>query len=94
MTVLAGIFSASFRVWARGAWHSPSELSRSAMDKTGYTSPSLPPRVYRQSMSRSGDEKARLRALIEGPRGHWRTRRRTLLRRGNGEAMCAPNPSP
>ena len=39
------------------------------MDEMGHTDPGLALRVYRQSMRRGEDEKAALRALIEG--GHW-----------------------
>jgi integrase len=37
------------------------------MDEMGHTNPGLALRVYRQSMRRGEDEKAQLRALIEGP---------------------------
>ncbi len=37
------------------------------MDEMGHTDPALALRVYRQSMRRGEDEKAALRALIEGP---------------------------
>ncbi len=36
------------------------------MDEMGHTHPALALRVYRQSMRRGEDEKAQLRALIEG----------------------------
>jgi integrase len=36
------------------------------MDEMGHTNPGLALRVYRQSMRRGEDEKAQLRALIEG----------------------------
>jgi len=36
------------------------------MDELGHTDPALALRVYRQSMRRDGDDKARLRALVEG----------------------------
>ncbi len=36
------------------------------MDEMGHTNPGLALRVYRQAMRRGEDEKARLRALIEG----------------------------
>jgi hypothetical protein len=39
------------------------------MDEMGHTDPGLALRVYRQSMRRGEEEKAALRALIEG--GHW-----------------------
>ncbi|MGH2878388.1 MAG: hypothetical protein ACRDK4_02110 [Solirubrobacteraceae bacterium] len=36
------------------------------MDEMGHTDPALALRVYRQSMRRGDDEKAALRALVEG----------------------------
>jgi integrase len=39
------------------------------MDEMGHTDPGLALRVYRQSMRRGEDQKAALRALIDG--GHW-----------------------
>jgi integrase len=36
------------------------------MDEMGHTDPALALRVYRQSMRRGEDEKAALRALVEG----------------------------
>jgi hypothetical protein len=36
------------------------------MDEMGHTDPALALRVYRQSMRRGEDEKAQLRALIDG----------------------------
>jgi hypothetical protein len=36
------------------------------MDEMGHTDPALALRVYRQAMRRGEDEKAALRALIEG----------------------------
>jgi integrase len=36
------------------------------MDEMGHTDPALALRVYRQSMRRGDDEKAQLRALIDG----------------------------
>ncbi len=39
------------------------------MDEMGHTDPGLALRVYRQAMRRGEDEKAALRALIEG--GRW-----------------------
>ena len=39
------------------------------MDEMGHTDPALALRVYRQSMRRGEDEKAQLRALVEG--GVW-----------------------
>jgi integrase len=36
------------------------------MDEMGHTDPALALRVYRQSMRRGEDEKAQLRALVEG----------------------------
>jgi hypothetical protein len=36
------------------------------MDEMGHTDPALAPRVYRQAMRRGEDEKAQLRALVEG----------------------------
>jgi integrase len=38
------------------------------MDEMGHTDPALALRVYRQSMRRGDDEKAALRALVEGKR--------------------------
>jgi len=40
------------------------------MDEMGHTDPELALRVYRQAMRRGGDEKAELRALVEGAPGH------------------------
>ncbi|HXB65638.1 MAG TPA: hypothetical protein VNV42_12275 [Solirubrobacteraceae bacterium] len=39
------------------------------MDEMGHTDPALALRVYRQSMRRGEDEKAQMRALVEG--AHW-----------------------
>ncbi len=39
------------------------------MDEMGHTDPALALRVYRQSMRRGEDEKAQMRALVEG--GVW-----------------------
>lgn len=36
------------------------------MDEMGHTDPALALRIYRQSMRRDEDEKAKLKALIEG----------------------------
>jgi hypothetical protein len=36
------------------------------MDEMGHTDPALALRVYRQAMRRGEDEKAQLRALVEG----------------------------
>jgi hypothetical protein len=36
------------------------------MDEMGHTDPALALRVYRQSMRRGEDEKAQLRALVDG----------------------------
>jgi hypothetical protein len=36
------------------------------MDETGHADPALALKVYRQSMRRGEDEKAQLRALIQG----------------------------
>jgi hypothetical protein len=39
------------------------------MDEMGHTDPALALRVYRQSVRRGEDEKAQMRALVEG--GVW-----------------------
>jgi integrase len=41
------------------------------MDEMGHTDPGLALRVYRQAMRRGGDEKAQLRALVEGSDPEW-----------------------
>lgn len=50
------------------------------MDEMGHTDPGLALRVYRQSMRRGEQEKAQLRALVEGSDSSWRQPdpRRTL----------------
>ncbi len=41
------------------------------MDEMGHTDPGLALRVYRQAMRRGEDEKAQLRALVEGSESQW-----------------------
>ncbi len=66
------------------------------MDEMGHTDPSLALRVYRQSMRRGEDERAQLRALVEGADlgAYGRTGRRRAQKRRRARGQKRPEPAP